>query len=106
MNLRKALPNASFIGFTGTPLFKDDEFKIVGYEQGGGKDKGTVIKNIENRNELKEPTSGIMIDKVNKELSGTIMVLKKYFPNIDIELTHGIDKEDYVFLLKLKGIEK
>jgi type I restriction enzyme, R subunit len=25
MNLRKSLPNASFIGFTGTPLFKDDE---------------------------------------------------------------------------------
>lgn len=25
LNLRRALPNASFIGFTGTPLFKDDE---------------------------------------------------------------------------------
>lgn len=25
LNLRNALPNASFIGFTGTPLFKDDE---------------------------------------------------------------------------------
>lgn len=25
MNLRRALPNASFMGFTGTPLFKDDE---------------------------------------------------------------------------------
>lgn len=25
MNMRKALPNASFIGFTGTPLFKDDQ---------------------------------------------------------------------------------
>lgn len=25
MNMRRALPNASFIGFTGTPLFKDDE---------------------------------------------------------------------------------
>ena len=25
MNMRKALPNASFMGFTGTPLFKDDE---------------------------------------------------------------------------------
>jgi type I restriction enzyme R subunit len=25
MNMRKALPNASFIGFTGTPLFRDDE---------------------------------------------------------------------------------
>lgn len=25
VNMRKALPNASFIGFTGTPLFKDDQ---------------------------------------------------------------------------------
>ena len=25
LNMRKALPSASFIGFTGTPLFKDDE---------------------------------------------------------------------------------
>lgn len=25
LNMRKALPNACFIGFTGTPLFKDDE---------------------------------------------------------------------------------
>ena len=63
-------------------------------------------KNIDSREELKEPTSGIMIDKVDKELNETMKVLKKYFPNIDIELTHGIDKEDYVFLLKLKGIEK
>ena len=32
MNMRKALPNASFIGFTGTPLFIDDELtrKIFG----------------------------------------------------------------------------
>ncbi|MEZ5573115.1 MAG: hypothetical protein R3E64_13965 [Halioglobus sp.] len=25
LNLRNALPKASYIGFTGTPLFKDDE---------------------------------------------------------------------------------
>ncbi len=33
MNLRNALPNASFMGFTGTPLFKDDELtrRIFGY---------------------------------------------------------------------------
>ncbi|MCP4487452.1 MAG: type I restriction endonuclease subunit R [Gammaproteobacteria bacterium] len=32
LNLRNALPNASFIGFTGTPLFKDDEItkKVFG----------------------------------------------------------------------------
>ncbi|WP_372921798.1 type I restriction endonuclease subunit R [Roseovarius sp.] len=32
LNLRNALPNASYIGFTGTPLFKDDEItrKVFG----------------------------------------------------------------------------
>jgi type I restriction enzyme R subunit len=25
LNMRNALPNASYIGFTGTPLFKSDE---------------------------------------------------------------------------------
>lgn len=32
LNMRNALPNASFIGFTGTPLFKDDEItkKVFG----------------------------------------------------------------------------
>jgi type I restriction enzyme R subunit len=32
LNMRNALPNARYIGFTGTPLFKDDEItkKIFG----------------------------------------------------------------------------
>lgn len=34
MNMRNALPNASFIGFTGTPIFKDDDltYRIFGKE--------------------------------------------------------------------------
>ena len=31
LNMRNALPNASFIGFTGTPLFKDDEITKKGF---------------------------------------------------------------------------
>lgn len=50
LNLRNALPNASYIGFTGTPLFKDDEItrQVFGnyvstYDfQRAVKDKATV----------------------------------------------------------------
>lgn len=66
MNLRNALPNASFIGFTGTPLFKDDELtkRIFGdyvsrYDFKRSVDDGaTVSLYYENRGEylgLKNP---------------------------------------------------
>ena len=66
MNLRNALPNASFIGFTGTPLFKDDEMtrRIFGdyvsrYDFKRSVDDGaTVPLYYENRGEylgLKNP---------------------------------------------------
>ena len=67
MNLRNALPNASFMGFTGTPLFKDDELtrRIFGdyvsrYDFKRSVDDGaTVPLYYENRGEylgLKNPT--------------------------------------------------
>jgi type I restriction enzyme R subunit len=67
MNLRNTLPNASFIGFTGTPLFKDDEItkRIFGdyvsrYDFKRSVDDGaTVPLYYENRGEylgLKNPT--------------------------------------------------
>lgn len=66
MNLRNAMPNASFIGFTGTPLFKDDEItkRIFGdyvsrYDFKRSVDDGaTVPLYYENRGEylgLKNP---------------------------------------------------
>jgi type I restriction enzyme R subunit len=66
MNLRNALPNVSFIGFTGTPLFKDDEItkRIFGdyvsrYDFKRSVDDGaTVPLYYENRGEylgLKNP---------------------------------------------------
>ena len=66
MNLRNTLPNASFIGFTGTPLFKDDELtkRIFGdyvsrYDFKRSVDDGaTVPLYYENRGEylgLKNP---------------------------------------------------
>ena len=75
MNLRNALPNASFIGFTGTPLFKDDEItkRIFGdyvsrYDFKRSVDDGaTVPLYYENRGEylgLKNPTINSQIRAV------------------------------------------
>jgi len=60
INMRKALPNAAFIGFTGTPLFKNDEItkRIFGdyvsiYDFKRSVDDGaTVPLYYENRGEL------------------------------------------------------
>ena len=76
MNLRKALPNASFIGFTGTPLFKDDELtrRIFGdyvskYDfKRSIQDGATVPLYYENRGEK------LQLDnpKINQEIRAAI----------------------------------
>lgn len=72
MNLRNALPNASFIGFTGTPLFKDDEItkRIFGdyvsrYDFKRSVDDGaTVPLYYENRGEY----LGLQNPNINDEI--------------------------------------
>ena len=72
MNLRNALPNASFIGFTGTPLFKDDELtkRIFGdyvsrYDFKRSVDDGaTVPLYYENRGELLKLQNPIITEQI------------------------------------------
>lgn len=72
MNLRNALPNASFIGFTGTPLFKDDQItkRIFGnyvsrYDFKRSVDDGaTVPLYYENRGEY----LGLKNPKINEQI--------------------------------------
>lgn len=72
MNLRNSLPNASFIGFTGTPLFKDDEItkRIFGdyvsqYDFKRSVDDGaTVPLYYENRGE----NLGLVNPNINDEI--------------------------------------
>ena len=76
MNLRNALPNASFIGFTGTPLFKDDERtkKIFGdyvsrYDFKRSVDDGaTVPLYYENRGEY----LGLENPSINEQIRAVI----------------------------------
>lgn len=72
MNLRNALPNAAFIGFTGTPLFKDDEItkRIFGdyvsrYDFKRSVDDGaTVPLYYENRGEYLGLNNPIINDQI------------------------------------------
>lgn len=72
MNLRNALPNASFIGFTGTPLFKDDEItkRIFGdyvsrYDFKRSVDDGaTVPLYYENRGDYLELKNPVITDQI------------------------------------------
>ena len=76
MNLRNALPNASFIGFTGTPLFKDDELtkRIFGdyvsrYDFKRSVDDGaTVPLYYENRGEY----LGLINPVINEQIRAVI----------------------------------
>jgi type I restriction enzyme R subunit len=76
MNLRKALPRASFIGFTGTPLFKDDEMtkRIFGdyvsrYDFKRSVDDGaTVPLFYENRGEY----LGLENPKINEKIRAVL----------------------------------
>lgn len=76
MNLRKSLPNASFIGFTGTPLFKDDEItkRIFGdyvsrYDFKRSVDDGaTVPLYYENRGEYLELNNPVINDEIRQLL--------------------------------------
>ena len=76
LNLRNALPNASFMGFTGTPLFKDDELtrRIFGdyvsrYDFKRSVDDGaTVPLYYENRGEY----LGLKNHKITEEIRAII----------------------------------
>lgn len=76
MNMRKALPNASFIGFTGTPLFSNDQItrRIFGDEvstynfKRAYEDGATVPLFYENRGEKLEITD----EGINQKILDTI----------------------------------
>ncbi len=87
LNLRNALPNASYIGFTGTPLFKDDEItrQVFGhyvstydfqravedqatvplYYDARGDDLGVAIGNLNER--IADKLDALEIDAIDTE---------------------------------------
>lgn len=102
MNLRNALPNASFIGFTGTPLFKDDEItkRIFGdyvsrYDFKRSVDDGaTVPLYYENRGEY----LGLKNPEINEQIRSIIESEAEYLDSDQQKKLEDLIAREYPIL--------
>ena len=86
MSMRNALPNASFIGFTGTPLFKDDEItkRIFGdyvskYDfKRSVDDRATVPLYYENRGEYLKLRNPVINEQIRAAIDSESEDLDSY----------------------------
>lgn len=109
LNLRNALPNASFIGFTGTPLFKEDEItrRVFGdyvstYDfQRAVEDNATVPLYYDARGEK----LGIATTNLNEKIAAKLEELEIE----DIDVTQRLERElkrDYHIITAKKRLER
>lgn len=109
LNMRNALPNASFIGFTGTPLFKDDEItrRVFGeyvstYDfQRAVEDKATVPLYYDARGDK----LGISTNDLNERIAEKLEQLEIE----DIDVAERLEKElkrDYHIITAQKRLEQ
>jgi type I restriction enzyme, R subunit len=109
LNMRNALPNASFIGFTGTPLFKDDEItrRVFGnyvstYDfQRAVEDKATVPLYYDARGDK----LGMAVGDVNERIAQKLDELE--IDNIDVEQSLERElKRDYHIITADKRLDQ
>lgn len=109
LNMRNALPQASYIGFTGTPLFKDDEITkqvfgdyISTYDfQRAVEDQATVPLYYDARGEK----LGLAVDDLNERIAAKLEELES--ENIDVTLRLEQElKRDYHIITADKRLEQ
>ncbi len=109
LNMRNALPKASYIGFTGTPLFKDDEItrRVFGeyvstYDfQRAVEDKATVPLYYDARGEK----LGVAIGDLNERIAEKVEELETE----DIDVQQRLEKElkrDYHIITADKRLDQ
>lgn len=108
LNMRNALPHASFIGFTGTPLFKGDELtkKVFGdyistYDfQRAVDDGATVPLYYDSRGEKLGIATSDLNDKIAEVLEGV------EFEDVDVQQRlEGEIKRDYHIITAAKRLD-
>jgi len=109
LNMRNALPNASYIGFTGTPLFKDDEItrRVFGdyvstYDfQRAVEDNATVPLYYDARGEK----LGLALGDLNERIAEKL----EEFENDDIDVQQRLEQElrrDYQIITAGKRLDQ
>ncbi|MFH1777675.1 MAG: HsdR family type I site-specific deoxyribonuclease, partial [Candidatus Omnitrophota bacterium] len=104
LNMRNALPNANFIGFTGTPLFKDDEItsKVFGeyvstYDfQRAVEDKATVPLYYDSRGE----TLGVETNDINEKIAEKLEQIEIEDINVKERLEKELKRDYHIITAK------
>ncbi|MCX5880448.1 MAG: DUF3387 domain-containing protein, partial [Deltaproteobacteria bacterium] len=109
LNMRNALPNASYIGFTGTPLFKDDEItrRVFGdylstYDfQRAVEDKATVPLYYDARGEK----LGVAVGDLNERIADKLEELETEDMDVALRLEKEL-KRDYHIITADKRLDQ
>ncbi len=109
LNMRNALPNASYIGFTGTPLFKDDEItrRVFGeyvstYDfQRAVEDKATVPLYYDARGDK----LGVAIGDLNERIAAKLEELETGAIDVEQRLEQEL-KRDYHIITAGKRLDQ
>jgi type I restriction enzyme R subunit len=109
LNMRNALPNASYIGFTGTPLFKDDEItrRVFGeyistYDfQRAVEDNATVPLYYDARGDK----LGVAIGDINERVAEKLEELEIDDINVEQRLENEL-KRDYHIITAEKRLDQ
>ena len=104
LNMRNALPMANFIGFTGTPLFKDDKItsKVFGeyvstYDfQRAVEDKSTVPLYYDSRGE----TLGVETNDINEKIAEKLEQIEIEDINVRERLEKELKRDYYIITAK------
>lgn len=106
LNLRNALPNASYIGFTGTPLFKDDEItrRVFGeyvstYDfQRAVEDKATVPLYYDARGEK----LGIATNELNEKIAAKLEEIEIEDQDVAERLERELKRDYHIITAQLR----
>ena len=110
LNMRNGLPNASFIGFTGTPLFKDDEItrRVFGdyvstYDfQRAVDDKATVPIYYDARGEK----LGIALGDLNERIAEKVESLEIEDINVTERLEQALRRDYHIIITAEKRLNQ
>lgn len=76
--------------------------KILGKEL---PDKDEKLKKLKSKRELKNKTAILGINQINNDLSKSLKLIEKYYPELLIEKTDGLLNKDYQINITIKNVK-
>lgn len=69
------------------------------------KEVDTKITKLENKRDIKNQTAILAINQLEKDMSKTMEVITKYYPELDINFNSGTKNKDYILEISIKNVK-